>query len=155
MQVNGLLGIFQVLHLWNDWNDLNVWNPYHCYGCSIPIENIRSKSCLEYTRNDIRVSDDVIPPTFRMRSVTTFAMSSLVLTLMIAARSYRPAIEYTSLTPSMSAIASATLLILSLSTVRRTIADTIGYLLNFQWSHGESIFSPYQTEYSMIHPKVN
>src|SRR5215475_1350025 len=76
-----------------------------------------------------------------MRSVTTFAMSSLVLTLMIAARSYRPAIEYTSLTPSMSAIASATLLILSLSTVRRTIADTIGYLLNFQWSHGESIFS--------------
>src|SRR5215475_4635529 len=78
-----------------------------------------------------------------MRSVTTFAMSSLVLTLMIAARSYRPAIEYTSLTPSMSAIASATLLILSLSTVRRTIADTIGYLPNFQWSRVESIFSPY------------
>src|SRR5215475_2155570 len=81
-----------------------------------------------------------------MRSVTTFAMSSLVLTLMIAARSYRPAIEYTSLTPSMSAIASATLLILSLSTVRRTIADTIGYLLNFQWSHVESISRPLSTE---------
>src|SRR5262245_54148881 len=43
----------------------------------------------------------------------------------------------------MSAIASATLLILSLSTVRRTIADTIRYLLNFQWSHVESIFSPH------------
>jgi hypothetical protein len=33
-------------------------------------------------------------------------------------------------------------LILSLSTVRRTMADTIGYLLSLQWSYGAIDFNP-------------
>src|SRR4029453_14267093 len=104
------------------------------------MENAASVSRLEYVRNAMCVSVRATPSTLLSRSAMTSASCSWSRTRTMAMSSASPVTEYTSVTPSSSAMPWPTSGMRSTSQLTRTMAVITGRL-NYRYASGPATFT--------------